>query len=158
MSLKSPYQLIIRAITRANMKSKSPKKRLIVNVTINTTIVRLVASLRVGQFTLRSSPIVSLKYRWIAFWLLRPVLFRLSALAKVASLHHRIYFQKLDPQTRFATLRLVQCFTDKTPPFETASSVSGRPGRTRTHNRSFWRRVLFQIELLACVGQSVKHF
>ena len=52
-------------ISCANIKSNAPKKAAITTVTARTIKVRLMACLRVGQLTLRSSPRVSLKYSLI---------------------------------------------------------------------------------------------
>jgi hypothetical protein len=59
--------------------SRTPRNVLITATTINTTMVKLVASCRVGQVTFRNSPIVSREYREMKFGCLRADF--LSALA-----------------------------------------------------------------------------
>jgi len=51
----------MRTKKREKMKSKTPRKALMTTITINTTMVKLIASCRVGHVTLRNSPIVSRK-------------------------------------------------------------------------------------------------
>ena len=90
-----------------------------------TTITRPVnclASVQVGHDTLRSSPDVSRKNSWIAlgFLFLAFSAKRYSPYILIMMLNYRFFLKS-------------------------GVGVIGRPGRTRTLNRSFWRRVLCQL-------------
>ena len=87
-----------------------------VSVTTSTMIVRFVASLRVGQVTFRSSPIVS----WIYFWM------RLGRLTAIA---FSSFFATNDSSGAYHPLHY-RTVTVKTPPMKTAltRSQAGQAG------------------------------
>lgn len=108
---------------------------LIPNVTAKTMAVRLIASRRVGQFTFFELATRLTEVTHNRIWL--------------ATLKTFFCFCHIDLQVKYLRtkrrLERRRCF------------LQGRPGRTRTHNRSFWRRELYQIELLACVRHRDEH-
>ena len=95
--------------------------------TTSTTMVICHASWRVGQETLRNSPTVSRVKRRMGFCFLEAFLS-----AKLLS--------------------LINILTAKTPPSYGRRCPLYRPGRTRTLNRSFWRRVLYQLSYWPRLG------